>query len=74
MVCFFYLLSFALAVYLYTCDLLYVGEKTVFNDTEVSIATSLTINGRIFVSPKDHLDAMVTNGNGKSIKVDLLAS
>ena len=74
MVRFFYLLSFALAVYLYTCDLLYVGEKTVFNDTEVSIATSLTINGRIFVSPKDHLDAMVTNGNGKSIKVDLLAS
>ena len=36
-----------------------VGEKTVISDTEVSIATSLSINGRIFVSPKDHLDAMV---------------
>lgn len=35
------------------------GEKSVINDTEVSIATCLTINGRIFVSPKDHLDAMV---------------
>ena len=30
------------------------------NDNEVSIPTSLSINGRIFVSPKDHLDAMVT--------------
>ena len=29
-------------------------------DTEVSIATCLSINGRIFVSPKDHLDAMVS--------------
>ena len=36
------------------------GEKTVLNDNEVSIPTSLSINGRIFVSPKDHLDAMVT--------------
>lgn len=45
-------------IYIFTYVL--AGEKTVFNDTEVSIATSLTINGRIFVSPKDHLDAMVT--------------
>ncbi|EFX81993.1 hypothetical protein DAPPUDRAFT_210921 [Daphnia pulex] len=34
------------------------GEKSVIADTEVSIATCLSINGRIFVSPKDHLDAM----------------
>ncbi|XP_045027027.1 rap guanine nucleotide exchange factor 4 isoform X3 [Daphnia magna] len=34
------------------------GEKSVISDTEVSIATCLSINGRIFVSPKDHLDAM----------------
>jgi len=34
------------------------GEKSVFNDSEVNVPTSLTINGRIFVSPKDHLDAM----------------
>jgi hypothetical protein len=37
-----------------------LGEKSVIADTEVSIATCLSINGRIFVSPKDHLDAMVT--------------
>lgn len=35
------------------------GEKSIINDNEVSIATCLSINGRIFVSPKDHLDAMV---------------
>jgi hypothetical protein len=39
--------------------LLILGEKSVIADTEVSIATCLSINGRIFVSPKDHLDAMV---------------
>ncbi|KZS09472.1 Exchange protein directly activated by cAMP [Daphnia magna] len=33
-------------------------KSTVISDTEVSIATCLSINGRIFVSPKDHLDAM----------------
>ena len=38
---------------------LVLGEKSVIPDTEVSIATCLSINGRIFVSPKDHLDAMV---------------
>ena len=35
------------------------GEKLVFNDGDVSVPTSLSINGRIFVSLRDHLDAMV---------------
>ncbi|XP_055537764.1 rap guanine nucleotide exchange factor 4 isoform X2 [Wyeomyia smithii] len=34
------------------------GERTVFKDTDVSIPTALSLNGRIFVSPKDHLDAL----------------
>ncbi|ODN00672.1 Rap guanine nucleotide exchange factor 4 [Orchesella cincta] len=34
------------------------GEKIVFHDTDVSIPTSLSLNGRIFISLKDHLDAL----------------
>ncbi|XP_058837783.1 rap guanine nucleotide exchange factor 4-like isoform X3 [Topomyia yanbarensis] len=34
------------------------GERSVYKDTDVSIPTALSLNGRIFVSPKDHLDAL----------------
>lgn len=36
------------------------GEKTIFKDYDVSIPTALCLNGRIFVSPKDHIDALVS--------------
>lgn len=36
------------------------GERVVFRDSDVSIPTGLSLNGRIFVSPKDHLDALVS--------------
>lgn len=47
-----------------TDDLLLVeikshGERTVFKDHDVSVPTALCLNGRIFVAPKDHLDALV---------------
>lgn len=35
------------------------GEKVTFRDSEIGIATALSLNGRLFVSPKDHLDALV---------------
>lgn len=35
------------------------GERVVFKDNDISIPTALSINGRIMVSPKDHLDALV---------------
>ena len=35
------------------------GERSVFKDTDVSIPTGLSLNGRLFVSVKDHLDALV---------------
>lgn len=35
------------------------GERVAFRDDDISIPTTLSINGRIFVSPKDHLDALV---------------
>ncbi|KAF2898240.1 hypothetical protein ILUMI_07929, partial [Ignelater luminosus] len=34
------------------------GERVTFKDNDISIPTALSINGRIFVSPKDHLDAL----------------
>lgn len=37
------------------------GEKVSFRDAEISIPTSLSVNGRLFVSPKDHLDALVSS-------------
>ncbi|XP_055606466.1 rap guanine nucleotide exchange factor 4 isoform X4 [Uranotaenia lowii] len=36
------------------------GERMVFKDNDVSIPTALSLNGRIFVSSKDHLDALTT--------------
>lgn len=35
------------------------GERVLFKDDDISIPTALSINGRIFVSPKDHQDALV---------------
>lgn len=35
------------------------GERFVFKDDDISIPTALSINGRIFVSPRDHQDALV---------------
>lgn len=37
------------------------GERTLFKDNDVSVPTGLTLNGRIFVAPKDHLDSLVFN-------------
>lgn len=47
-----------------TDDLLLVeikpnGERSVFKDFDVSVPTALCLNGRIFVTSKDHLDALV---------------
>ncbi|XP_017779355.1 PREDICTED: rap guanine nucleotide exchange factor 4 [Nicrophorus vespilloides] len=38
------------------------GERVVFKDNDISVPTGLTLNGRIFVSPKDHLDALTALG------------
>lgn len=56
------------------------GERVVFKDNDCSIPTILSLNGRIFVSVKDHLDAltplpeqeMVTDGI--DIDVELLST
>lgn len=36
------------------------GERVIFKDEDIGIPTLLSLNGRIFVSPKDHLDALVS--------------
>ncbi|KAJ4445394.1 hypothetical protein ANN_07199 [Periplaneta americana] len=51
------------------------GERVVFRDNDVSIPTGLSLNGRIFVSPKDHLDALTClteqEGPTEGMDVDL---
>lgn len=37
------------------------GERTIYKDHDVSIPTALYLNARIFVSSKDHIDALVRN-------------
>lgn len=37
------------------------GERTIFKDHDVSIPTALYLNARIFVSSKDHIDALVSD-------------
>uniref|UniRef100_A0A1B0EYZ5 Uncharacterized protein n=1 Tax=Lutzomyia longipalpis TaxID=7200 RepID=A0A1B0EYZ5_LUTLO len=43
---------------LYLVEVKSNGERSVFKDNDVSVPTALSLNGRLFVSPKDHLDAM----------------
>lgn len=38
------------------------GERSTFSDDDVGIPTALTVNGRVFVSPRDHLDALTPIG------------
>lgn len=51
------------------------GERFVFHDSDVSVPTGLSLNGRIFVSPKDHLDALTClaeqEGPTEGMDVDL---
>lgn len=35
------------------------GERAILKDKDVSVVTSLSLNGRLFVAPKDHIDALV---------------
>jgi len=46
----------------------------VFKDNDVSIPTGLSLNGRLFVSVKDHLDALVSNLVKISLQDHLLSS
>lgn len=39
------------------------GERTIFKDHDVSIPTALYLNARIFVSSKDHIDALVSESS-----------
>lgn len=34
------------------------GERVVFKEEEVSITTGLSVNGRLFIAPREHLDSL----------------
>ena len=40
------------------CEVKSNGERIIFKENDVSITTCLSINGRIFLSPFDHMDAL----------------
>lgn len=35
------------------------AERIVFRDEDICITTSLSLNGRLFITPPEHLDALV---------------
>jgi hypothetical protein len=41
----------------------FAGERLLYKDGDVSVPTGLSLNGRIFVSPKEHQDALVRQAN-----------
>jgi len=43
---------------IYVCVL--ISERLIFKETDLCVTTGLSINGRLFVTPKEHLDALVT--------------
>ncbi|XP_020717150.1 rap guanine nucleotide exchange factor 4 isoform X2 [Ceratitis capitata] len=51
------------------------GERAVFKDNDVSIPTGLSLNGRLFVTVKDHVDAVTPlpeqEGPTEGIDIDL---
>ncbi|XP_005190483.1 rap guanine nucleotide exchange factor 4 isoform X1 [Musca domestica] len=51
------------------------GERSVFKDNDVSIPTGLSLNGRLFVSVKDHIDGLTPlpeqEGPTEGIDMDL---
>lgn len=53
------------------------GERTIFKDNDLSIPTALTLNGRLFISPRDHLDALTPlpeqEGATEGLEMDLEA-
>lgn len=34
------------------------SERVIFADSEISVGTGISVNGRIFIAPRDHLDAL----------------
>ncbi|XP_072028678.1 rap guanine nucleotide exchange factor 4-like isoform X2 [Amphiura filiformis] len=40
------------------CELKSTGEKILFKESDVCITSGLSLNGRIFISPREHLDAL----------------
>jgi Rap guanine nucleotide exchange factor 4 len=56
------------------------GERAIYKDNDVSVATTLSLSGRIFVTPKDHLDALTplaeqeVASEGLDIDIDALST
>ena len=59
------------------CEVKSTGERTVFKKQDICVTTRLSINGYLFVSPREHLDALTplpeqegpTNGTANTIEL-----
>ncbi|WAQ93674.1 RPGF4-like protein [Mya arenaria] len=40
------------------CEVKSTGERLIFKENDLCVTTGLSINGRLFVTPKEHLDAL----------------
>jgi Rap guanine nucleotide exchange factor 4 len=53
------------------------GERTTFKDNDLSIPTALSLNGRLFISPRDHMDALTAlpeqEGATEGLEMDIEA-
>jgi len=38
----------------------FVADRVVFSDKDIAVTTVLSVNGRLFISPYEHLDALVS--------------
>ncbi|CAF1204041.1 unnamed protein product [Adineta steineri] len=41
------------------CEVKSTGERTIYKESDLSISYGLSLNGRLFLAPADHLDALV---------------
>jgi len=40
--------------------LLVLADRVVFNEKDIGVSCTLSVNGRLFISPYEHLDALVS--------------
>ena len=50
--------TWTLKYWIYIINRLFLLERIIFRSNDVSVSTSLSLNGRIFIAPNEHLDAL----------------
>ncbi|XP_041365780.1 rap guanine nucleotide exchange factor 4-like isoform X3 [Gigantopelta aegis] len=40
------------------CEVKSMGERVIFKETDLGVVTRLSLNGRLFITPREHIDAL----------------